>query len=180
MKLILIAAVSIDGVIGIDDKIPWKITEDFKHYRETTMGNKLIVGYPTFITLPPKALEGREFIILNNRQHELYEDKFHQISSIDGILNHLENCDDLNNVFVIGGERIYNSFIDYCDEAVITWVNKTYPDGNKKFPITKIITNFTAINNPEWVLSKNGYEYKITKYLNDRKKETKIKTSNNY
>lgn len=43
MKIIIIAAASIDGVIGMDDDMLWRIPEDFKHYKETTMGNTLIV-----------------------------------------------------------------------------------------------------------------------------------------
>lgn len=180
MKLIIIAALSIDGVIGMDDNMLWRIPEDFKHYKETTMGNTLIVGRITFQSLPIKAHEGRKFIILSHGESlNLNKEQYQQFNSIDIALESLNHC-DLNKVFVIGGASIYEALIDYCDEAIITWVNKTYPNGNKKFPINKLFINFTALNDSNWITSKNNYEYKIIKYVrNGSKGETQTKTDNN-
>lgn len=166
MKLIIIAAISIDGVIGIDDDIPWRIPEDLKHFKETTMGNMLLVGATTFKTLPTKAHEGRKFIILNGgKRFKLKENQYFQFSSLDTILDLLNsNCLNFDKVFVIGGASIYEQLIDYCDAAIITWVNKTYPNGNKKFPIDKLFTNFDEYSDQDWQESSNGLLYKITHY----------------
>lgn len=165
MKLIIIAAVSTDGVIGIGDTMPWRIPEDFKHYRETTMGHTLIAGSTTFKTLPPKAHEGRKFIILSSKtDSELDKDKYFQFDKIENLLENIK--DGEYNVYVIGGESVYNQFIDHCDEAIITWVNKTYPEGDKKFPIDKLFANFDEYNDEGWMKSKNnGLSYKITRYV---------------
>ena len=165
MKLIAIAAVSVDGVIGIDDKIPWRIPEDFKHFRETTIGNMLIVGLTTFNTLPPKAHEERQFIILNDGERLPLTHPYYQFSSIDTVLTLLNHERvDLDNVFVVGGASVYEQMIDYCDEAIITWVNKTYPEGNKKFPISKLFANFDVYSDQEWQKSKTGLLYKVVYY----------------
>ncbi|MHA1169887.1 MAG: dihydrofolate reductase, partial [Candidatus Hodarchaeales archaeon] len=89
MKLVIIAAVSVDGVIGIGDDIPWYIPEDFKHFKKTTMGNMLLVGATTFKTLPKKAHEGREFIILNSGQRfkNLETLQYYQFSKLDTVLS---------------------------------------------------------------------------------------------
>jgi len=166
MKLIIISAVSVDGVIGIGEKIPWKISEDFKHFRETTMGNILLVGATTFKTLPPIAHEGREFIILNSGERfDLKSINYFQFSSLDTVLD-LFNRPNLlfDKVFVIGGASIYDLLIDYCDEAIITWVNKMYPEGDKKFPIDKLFANFDEYSDQDWQKSKSGLSYKITYY----------------
>lgn len=167
MKLIIIAAVSVDGVIGIDDNIPWRIPEDFKHFRDTTMGNMLLVGATTFKTLPPKAHEGRQFIILNNgeRFKDLKTIQYYQFSRLDLVLDLIrhENV-SLDKVFVIGGASIYDQLIDHCDDVIITWVNKTYPEGNKKFPITNLFANFDVYSDQDWQESKTGLSYKITYY----------------
>jgi len=167
MKLIIIAAVSVDGVIGIGDDIPWHIPEDFKHFKKTTMGNMLLVGATTFKTLPPKAHEGREFIILNDgeRFKNLETIQYYQFSKLDTVLSLLghENV-LLDNVFVIGGASIYDLLIDYCDDAIITWVNKTYPEGDKKFPIDNLFTNFDEYSDQDWQESKSGLSYKVTYY----------------
>ena len=167
MKLIIIAAVSVDGVIGIGDDIPWHISEDFKHFKKTTMGNMLLVGATTFKTLPPKAHEGREFMILNNgeRFKNLETIQYYQFGELDTVLTLLHHPNVLlDKAYVIGGASIYSALIDYCDEAVITWVNKTYPDGDKRFPIDKLFANFDPYSEMEWQKSKSGLSYKITKY----------------
>ena len=166
MKLIIIAAVSFDGVIGIDDNIPWRIPEDFKHFRETTMGNMLLVGSKTFQSLPQKAHEGREFIILNTGKFfDLKSSQYYQFRQLHTALYLLNNSViDFNKVYVIGGASIYDALIDYCDEAIITWVNKVYPEGNKKFPVSKLISTFDEISDRGWEESKSGLSYKITDY----------------
>jgi dihydrofolate reductase len=165
-KFIIIAAVSVDGIIGINNEIPWNIPEDFRHFRNTTMGNMLLVGYNTFKTLPPKAFEGREYIVLNSTEH--IEDvspsvfQFRELSTILDLLR--DDKTNVEKVFVAGGAMVYDSLIDYCDEAIITWVNKKYPKGNKRFPITKLFTNFGVHSDQDWQKSKTGVEYKVTVY----------------
>ena len=166
MKLIAIAAVSLDGVIGIGDKIPWRIPEDFKHFRETTMGNVLLVGRATYLTLPPKALEGREYMVLNGGEYiEDLDNNHFQFSTLDTIFYLLNNENTkIEKVFVIGGASIYEQLIDYCDEAIITWVDKFIPEGDKRFPIVKLLEEFECTNTANWKTSKTGERYKIRYY----------------
>ena len=165
-KLIIIAAVSVDGVIGIDNEIPWRIPEDFKHFRNTTMGQMLLVGYNTYKLLPAKAFEGREYIVITggNPIEDVSPDIYH-FRDLDMAFSVLDgpNC-DVEKVFVAGGEMVYNSLIDYCDECIITWVNKTIPNGNKRFPIVKLFANFEVYSDQDWQTSKSGLQYKITFY----------------
>ena len=167
VKVIIISAVSVDGVIGIDEKIPWKISEDFKHFRATTMDNLVIMGYNTFKDLPAKALEGREYMVLNGdnpfpkKTHpDVY--RFRELSTVLQLIGSGKNTFD--KVYVAGGAMVYETFMEYCDEAIITWVNKTYPEGNKKFPIEKLFTDFDPYREQEWQKSKSGLSYKITYY----------------
>lgn len=162
------AAVSVDGIIGIDNDIPWHIPEDFQHFRNTTMGNMLLVGATTFLILPLKVHEEREFIILNSGEYlPLNGAQYYQFKKLDVVLDLLGNGkNDFDKIYIIGGASVYEALILYCDEAIITWVNKTYPNGNKKFPIDKLITNFTAADDDtSWLKSKTGYQYKIRKYV---------------
>ena len=121
--------------------------------------------------------EGREFIILNSGERfDLKHTKYFQFSSLDTVLN-LVNHKNINfdKVFVIGGASIYNLLIDYCDEAIITWVNKLYPDGDKKFPIDKLFANFDEYSDQDWQKSKSGLSYKITYYKRSDDNPKKIK-----
>jgi len=166
-KLIIIAAVSIDGTIGVDNEIPWKISEDFQHFRRTTMGSMLLVGYNTYLTLPEKAFEGREYIVLIG-ENQVVESrkKVYQFRELDTILYLLQDeKTEIDRVFVAGGAMVYDALIDHCDTAVITWVNKTIPNGNKRFPIDKLFANFVVWGDQEWQKSKKGVEYRITQYV---------------
>lgn len=166
MRLISIAAVSQDGVIGIGEDIPWKIPEDFKHFRNTTMGNLLIVGATTFKTLPPKAHEGREFIILNSGKRLKTSGKCYQFSDADMVFSLLD-ADMVNEkAYIIGGSSIYYLFIDYCEEALITWVDMRFEDKTQAFmfPVEKLENDFGIINDGNWLTSKTGLKYKITHY----------------
>jgi dihydrofolate reductase len=165
VKLIIIAAVSVDGVIGIDNEIPWRIPEDFKHFRNTTMGNMLLVGYNTFKTLPPKAFEGREYIVLNS--NDPIEDlvgvyQFRELSTVFYLIE--DDKTKFDKIFVAGGAMVYDTLIDHCDECIITWVNKEIPNGNKRFPIVKLFTNFEVYSDQDWQMSKTGLEYRIVFY----------------
>jgi dihydrofolate reductase len=172
-KIIAIAAVAVDGTIGIDNNIPWRIPEDFKHFRETTMGSCLIVGRITYETLPEKAFEGRVYLVLSNGK--LIEDgrkDVYWFSDVENLMSYLKTH-DIEKVFVAGGASIYDLMIDYCDEAIITWVDKTFTDGNKKFPVLKLAKDFEMISiDPLWTTSKTGFDYRIAYYKNNIKRNT--------
>ena len=166
MKLILISAVSTDGVIGIGKDIPWKIPEDFQHYRDTTMGSLLVVGATTFQTLPPKAHEGREFMILNSGERFTppRNNGYYQFRKLNTVLDLLQIKNvDTDKAYVIGGSSIYHLFIDYCDEAIITWVDIGFDDKSNAFmfPVEKLRNDFQQVDEPEWQKSRTGIWYKI-------------------
>ena len=169
-KLKIIAAVSVDGVIGIDNEIPWRIPEDFQHFRRTTMGKMLLVGYNTYKSLPAKAFEGREYIVItgDNPVEDVSPDIYH-FRDLNMILPQLDNPNcDVREVFVAGGAMVYDTLLDYCDECIITWVNLNFPNGNKRFPIDRLFANFVAYDENGWHNSKNNILYKIVYY---RKKD---------
>jgi dihydrofolate reductase len=168
-NLIIISAVSLDGVIGVDNEIPWHIPEDFKHFRDTTIDNIVIIGYNTYLTLPPKALEGRRYLVLNAGNY--FENKnpnVFQFARFDVLQSFIGYHPELflnKKIFVAGGAMVYETLIDFCDEAIITWVNKEIPNGNKRFPIDKLFANFEACDEHDWRFSKSGEQFKITHYI---------------
>jgi dihydrofolate reductase len=171
-KLIAIAAVSVDGAIGIDNEMPWRIPEDFKHFRNTTMGHVLIVGYNTYLSLPDKAFEGRTYLVLcGHHDFENARPNVYKFDNLQNVLLFIEYNPLLfaeKKIFLAGGAMLYDSALMYCDEAIITWVNKLLPEANKRFPVSELITNF-ALTSPEteeddWSESKTGMFYKINNY----------------
>lgn len=130
--MIAIAATSLNNVIGYKNKIPWYLPEDFKHFKETTQGNVILMGRKTFESLP-KLLPNREHWVLTRNK----------------VCNGVVNINDINNLpkvpenkklFVIGGEQIYKIFLPQCSELILTIVNGNYI-GDTFFPEYKHLFN---------------------------------------
>lgn len=176
MKLIIISAVSVNGVIGMGAEIPWHVPEDFKHFKKTTMGHPVIVGFNTYKTLPLKALEGRTYLVLSGIEDvsENTKNNVHFFESMHSILDYLiSNYSHLDEtVYVAGGQMIYNQFIESCDECIITWIDKvitfTSEDDVKMFPTLELIQNYKCIDKGEWLTSVKGLNYKILTYINKK------------
>ena len=62
-----IVAVAQNGVIGCGMKIPWHISEDFKHFKRTTLGGVVAMGRRTWESLGGRPLPGRENVVLTSR-----------------------------------------------------------------------------------------------------------------
>ena len=65
MKLALIAAMTDSGVIGRDNGLPWKLSEDLRRFKALTMGHPVIMGRKTWESLPKKPLPGRANVLLS-------------------------------------------------------------------------------------------------------------------
>lgn len=166
MKLIIISAVNPDGIIGINNTIPWHIPEDFKHYKDTTMSHTVIVGYNTYKSLPKEAFIGRTYLVLGGIKRKQDNVHFFQdlISLTDYIKLHYLHIDE--TIYIAGGERIYNLFIEDCQECIITWIDKEYKlDNAKLFPLNDLNKFFEEVNSTGWFKSKNDIKYKIAKYV---------------
>lgn len=162
-NITIIAAVSVNGVIGIGDNIPWHIPNDLKHYKEQTTDNVLIVGSKTYDLLPKVAKKNREFKILTSRPEEYLEYNVEAFTTANDLMKSLDNVMN-KKIFVIGGTTIYNLFIDYCTKAIITWVNKEIKDGDKTFPIHRLIRDFKIVDDSGWLEDDKGNIYKFTTY----------------
>lgn len=166
MKFIIISAINFNGIIGINNTIPWYIPEDFKHYKDTTMGHTVIVGYNTYKSLPTKALDGRKYLVLCNKPANEEKDNVHFFENLTLLIDYIKlyylHLDD--TIYIAGGELIYKTFIDDCDECIITLVDRKYDlDNAKLFPI-EILQEFTEIKSTEWITSVKDINYKIIRY----------------
>ncbi len=129
MQIIAIAAMAENRGIGKDGKIPWYIPEDFKHFKETTLGSPIIMGRKTYDSIG-KPLPGRRNIILSTSVR-VPEDGFFE--SEEGIPEYFREIDDalwvlqndgVEKCFVCGGSQIYRAFFDMglIDEVILSVV----------------------------------------------------------
>lgn len=118
----LIVAVAKDWGIGYKGELLFKLPEDMEFFRNTTRNNVVVMGRVTLLSLPGgKPLKNRVNIVLTTDEN-FKEDGCTIVHSIEELLKELKNYDS-DNVFVIGGSKIYNELYTYCKEAYITKVD---------------------------------------------------------
>ena len=107
--------------IGCGNKIPWHIPEDFKWFKQLTMGNILVMGRKTFESIG-KPLPGRTTFILSH-QKTLFPG-VQIITSLDEIKKYLSE-DDKRSIFICGGANVYSQTIHLCTDVYLTLVKRT-------------------------------------------------------
>ena len=128
MSIKIIAALSTNRVIGDKGKIPWFIRGELKRFKDITMGNNVVMGRKTFESIG-KVLEGRRNIIIsNNKSFEA------DGAIVENSLNlAISRCDEGKDIFIIGGSKIYEMALKYCDYLYLTVIHKSFP-GDTYFP----------------------------------------------
>lgn len=154
----MIAAVAENNVIGVKNRLPWRLSSDLKRFKELTIGKPVIMGKNTFISIG-KALPGRKNIVLTD---EVLDDQsIIQVGSIDEAI---KESGDAEEVMVIGGAMIYKQFLPLAERLYITHVHVTL-DGDALFP---------KFSKEDWEVlsreshkkdSRNEYDYEYVVYV---------------
>lgn len=133
MELNLIAAISENDVIGVDNELPWSYEEDLEHFKQVTLGNPIIMGRSTFESLP-SVLPNRPHIVLTRQSNWDYDsESVYTASSISDAIELSESIADNGEAYVIGGEEVYKQFIPNVDNMIITEIHECY-EGDAFFP----------------------------------------------
>lgn len=145
-------------MLGKGDKMPWHISEEFKHFKETTMGHSLLLGRRTYNGIPGK-LPGRKMIVMTrNKDSVIGAD---QIISTEEELKSLfakfKNSQEI--LFITGGKCIYEQFYKEADELIISEV-ETEAEGDVFLDI-----NLDGYNKKE---IKRGNKFVVYSYTKGR------------
>lgn len=131
----MVAAVAENGVIGADADIPWKISEDFAHFKATTTGHVLIMGRTTHEGIG-RPLPGRTTIVLT-RDTDWTADGVRVAHSITAAL---ELADEIladqpadRQVMIGGGAAVYDAALPYADEQILSEIPMS-PEGDTHYP----------------------------------------------
>ena len=127
-RLTLIAAVARNGVIGRDNKLPWKLSADLKHFKALTMGHPMIMGRKTWESLPG-LLPGRQHIVVT-RNPSYHADGATITTSLHAAVT---AAGDTDEVFLIGGAELYAQAFEFADRLQLTEIDADY-EGDAWFP----------------------------------------------
>ena len=118
MKISLIAAFAKDSVIGKDGKIPWTLKEDLKHFRNKTEGCSVVMGRKTYESIGG-PLPNRLNIVMTRNPKKLEGVK--EVTNKEEALEIASSYSD--EVFVIGGEKIYEEFLPMATKMYLTKID---------------------------------------------------------
>ncbi len=133
MKIIIIVAIAKNNVIGrLNGEMPWHVSEDFRHFKKTTMGFPIIMGRKSFESLG-KPLKGRENIVITKNKDLKYN--FDELNIFYSLNDAIDYCKSLNveKIFITGGGEIYKQSISMADEMIISYMNFD-SEGEVEFP----------------------------------------------
>ena len=150
------AAIGKNGELGKDNNLIWKIKEDMKFFKSTTMNHYILMGRKTLESLPG-LLPSRKHLIISSTLENIDGIKIYK--SIEDFLNDKTLNDE--KIYIIGGASIYKEMINYSDELLITHINEE----------TKADVYFPNINKEEWKdellgsYNEKNFTYKRVKYM---------------
>lgn len=147
--------------IGLGDKLINHIPADMKFFKEKTTGNVVVMGKTTFLTFPgQKALPNRVNIVLTT-DPEWSAENVIVCHSLDELFEQLERY-DTNTVYVIGGSKVYEQLLPYCDTAYVTKV-ETEKEADRFFPDLDKTEGWKITDNGE-TLEHNDVKFRFVTY----------------
>ena len=128
-KIIAIAAITKDGILAIDGKMPWDCPEDLRRFQRLTMNNTVIMGRRTWESLGKRCLPNRENYIVsreNNASFSLVVGTAARcFTHIDYAINESQLKFPDKDVYIMGGASVYTQTLPICDELELTIIDES-------------------------------------------------------
>lgn len=119
MLISIIVAIADDNVIGIENRLPWKLPADMRWFRLHTLGKPIVMGRKTFESFGGKPLPDRTNIVVTSDTNYKAEGAV-VAHSIDEAL---KLAGDAEEVMIIGGDSFYRQMLPQADRFYLTRVH---------------------------------------------------------
>jgi dihydrofolate reductase len=141
MKLVLVAAVGENGIIGREGNLPWRLRSDLQHFRRLTINKPVVMGRKTYDSIG-KPLKERTNIVLTRDPGLVIPGVLIATSLGDAIALAREDAKKrgIDEIMIIGGGDLFAATLAQADRLEITIVHAS-PAGDISFP---------PINTNEW------------------------------
>ena len=131
MSLSLIAAVGKNRELGKKGGLCFRLPNDLKFFKKTTMGYPVFMGLTTWYSLPKKLPGRQHYVAVFEPEPGLPED----IVQVEDIFRFAEEWQEKDEeIFVIGGASIYAQMLPYCSKLYLTEVEADDPEAEVFFP----------------------------------------------
>ena len=170
-RLALIVAVSRNGVIGREGKLPWRIPEDMQRFRQLTMGQPVLMGRKTWDSLPTrfKPLPGRPNIVLSRHPTPDYggQGQCYLACDLESALRQAQELVPLSlmpnpMVWVIGGDQTYHLTLPLASHLELTLIDADI-DGDAFFPELPA-RQWRISQRQDSLISQSGLSYTFLSY----------------
>ena len=129
MSINIIAAVAKNRAIGFENKLIYWLPNDLKRFKALTTGHTIIMGRNTYLSLPKGALPNRRNVVLSSTVSELPGcDVYPTLEAA------LKSCKPDEDIYIIGGARVYEQAISMADRLCLTEVDDTPAQADAFFP----------------------------------------------
>ena len=118
-RISLIAAMGHGRVIGIENRLPWKLPADMKWFRQHTLGKPIVMGRKTFESFGARPLPDRHNIVIS-RNRDYHPAGATVVSSIDQAI---AAAGDVPELMIIGGASFYAQMLPRADRLYLTQVD---------------------------------------------------------
>ena len=155
-RLTLVVAIDAQGGIGIDNKMPWHLPEDFAHFKRVTLGKPVIMGRKTFDSIG-RVLPGRRNIVIT-RNAGWSHDGAERATSLDAAIAMLDGAP----ASIIGGAQIFAQAMDIADAMIVTHIDHVFACDTFFPPIDAAAWCETARDTHH--SQANGFDYAFVTY----------------
>lgn len=160
-KIVAIWAQDKSGIISRNDQLPWHLPKDFKHFKETTLNQVILMGRVTFEGMNKHLLPNRETLILTT-QSDYQVDGATVVTSVEEVLTWYKAQD--KNLYVVGGSQIYKLFEPYVDKLIITQVQAEV-EGDTYFPKDFDLSKFSLVSSEDYEKDEqNKFDFVVEHY----------------
>ncbi|MFT5083649.1 MAG: dihydrofolate reductase [Lentisphaeria bacterium] len=134
VSLAIVVAVAENGTIGKQNGLPWRLPEDLKYFKKTTMGHPVVMGRKTYESIG-RPLPGRDNIVIT-RQEGWSVEGVQIAHSIGDAIVQASACATsrrVEQIMVIGGAELYTRVLPQCECLYLTEVHSIV-EGDAFFP----------------------------------------------
>ena len=157
--IIGIVAVDKNGAIGKGGKLPWHYSADMKFFKQTTIGNAVVMGHNTWRSLK-SPLPNRLNIVLSRKAEIEPQDSVVVLRDVDSVLALAKTL--ASDLYVIGGEQVYRSFFPHIDRWIVTRVPLVVEDADAFVP-QNYLDGFQEVGSKELEPNLVAYYYERTR-----------------